>query len=167
MINFSIAITAFIVCVVGGGVLLAVSASWKPQPGKRLFIAYVSLMFLVLPIMELVLLATWMYWENYYAQWQYYGRGSRPGELFSVLYFVNTVFVILVLLISQWLLVIYALGRQRGEEFVIGKTASKNGWSIQGEERRWNVSRQGADLVAILRRREWAFLIDIVYQNFL
>ncbi len=129
-----------------GIVLFGLVVSWKPQRGKGLFVGFVSLTFIAFPVSQFVFVAL-----------QFLIDSARVG--FQTVVFVgwlNAALLMLMLFTMMVLLMIYAIARKPGDA-----ARSAYGEAFESRPRTaWETQRPAQQLIGILRRREWAFLID-------
>jgi uncharacterized RDD family membrane protein YckC len=135
--------------LVGGIVTLSIASSWDPQPGKKLFIGFIASFFVALPIFELLLLMLFLI--------SAYSRstiGVQNFRIFELLYHTNNFMLLTAAVASQMLLVLYAIKRKTKKESTPTPTVDPDRLTT------WRTDMTAIESINVLRRREWAFLID-------
>ncbi len=134
--------------LIAGLVLLVLAMTWRPQPGKGLFIGFIFTLFLLLPLSQLGMIGLIFYLEN--------GRNYRLNE--GIIY-VAIVFFCLNVILAIGLLIAYAIVRQDGDGIALSANSEKY---LQRARSVWNTRLSPTESIQILRRREWALLIELV-----
>ena len=150
--NYSYFFTNALVVIVGLVALITV-IFWPRQKGKRVFVAFVAVAFVAVPLVQLLVMFCFWWSMNWSS-----GNGSEFSYvLFSVLEFVSPLLVFT----SSVLLLIYAVQRCRvaraGDLGEIDLAESPGRSLLVGP--RWETEATNDERVSIARRREWPFCL--------
>ena len=124
--------------------LLCVAISWNPQRGKSLFVAFVAVTFVAIPSSQLLFLLIPALTGN--------GRWPRRG-LNEIMFWFNSGMLMVVFMSAMVLLMMYTIVRCDGDQSSAATNAPDSGEI-------WETTIGPREAIGILRRREWAFLID-------
>jgi uncharacterized RDD family membrane protein YckC len=126
-----------------GIVLFGLAISWKPQPGKGLFVGFVSLTFIAFPVSQFLFVAIMFLIDN-----------ARGGfGVVAAVGWLNAAMLILMLFAMMVLLILFAIARKSGGD-------RSSGVAESAPITVWETHLPAQQLIGVLRRREWAFLID-------
>ena len=131
-----------------GLILLGIVQAWSSDASKRAFFGFVLLGMVILPAVLLttaVVIESMMSYRSYQAQ--------------RIIEWVGMIAVFGLSFFSYILLLLYAILRGR-EEFLVDGVFSAATRSPYRLQEVWKTELTGQQTVAILRKREWAFLIE-------
>lgn len=131
-----------------GIILICIAFTWPAQNGKTLFLLFVLLGFIVTPSSQLLFLTFAFAVEG--------TRGFRRS--IDWLLFADYGLLIGLTFASLSLLVAYAIVQRKGDRKIDANSTYLPADRNKGE--RWDTELTPQELVQVLRRREWAFLID-------
>lgn len=131
-----------------GIALLSIAISWKPQVGRFQFIGFVALTFVAIPTTQFLFFG-FLYLAD--ASW-----GSNEVAQWMVL--IDACLLVLMFINTMVLLMTFTIARIPGDSSPAAQRQSAEGASSAGEV--WETTMTPQLSIGILRRREWAFLID-------
>lgn len=147
--------------IAGGIVLIGITSGWEPQPGKRLFLGFISLTCFAIPICQVAFSVAF--------QISAFNSGSA-FLTYQWLSWLNEVALLFLVLMSQLLLILFATKRLSQNGLGSSDLNRKSGTFSEQELAEWqrhalfgfgwNTNLSSHQRVEVLRRREWAFLID-------
>jgi uncharacterized RDD family membrane protein YckC len=143
----SIFIASSFLLLICGIITLIVTANWKPQPGKGIFLLFIVLAMILPPALWILAMLIASGGRGYGSG--YYQSARTLQALLPVITFAS-------LFLSGFLLVWFSIARAMDQSMHL---AIKDSQKLS-KQKNWRTTSSQTDLIQTMRRREWAFLID-------